>query len=77
MRYAIALVTLCAAALAGCSGPAEVAAAPPGVSYRVSGDDVGDANLRADRYCEQYSKRAVLNGINQEGGAHLATYSCR
>lgn len=65
------------ATLVACTGPTEVASSPPGVSYRVTGDNVSDANLRADRYCQQYSKRAVLDGINQSGSDRIAAYSCR
>ena len=64
--------------LAACSTTPEVASAPPGgVSYRVTESSVSDANLRAQRYCERYSRHAVLDGINQSGGDRIASYSCR
>ena len=63
--------------LAACSGPTEVASVPPGVSYRVTGDNVADASLRADRYCGQYARRAVFDGMNQSGNDRIAVFSCR
>jgi hypothetical protein len=63
--------------LTACAGPSEVASTPPGISYRIAGDNVADANLRADTYCQRYNRRAVLDGINQSGSDRIAVYSCR
>lgn len=76
MRSLVIIMAL-SSALVACTGPTEVASAPPGVSYRVNGSDVSDANLRADRYCQQYARRAVLDGLSQSGGGQIANYSCR
>ena len=76
MRSLIAIGVV-ALVLAACSTTPEVASAPPGVSYRVTESSVSDANLRAQRYCERYSRHAVLDGINQSGGDRIASYSCR
>jgi hypothetical protein len=76
MSRCAALLALCIG-LAACAGPTEVASTPPGISYRVAGDNIADANLRADTYCQRYNRRAVLDGINQSGSDRIAAYSCR
>jgi hypothetical protein len=74
---AIPVLFALGATLAACMGPSEVASTPPGVSYRVTGENITDANLRADRYCQQYGRRAVLDGVNPSGSDRIAIYSCR
>jgi uncharacterized lipoprotein YajG len=76
MRYLI-LPVLAAVALAGCaSEPRVVNSTPPGVSYRFSGDNVAEANARADRYCAQYGKRAQLQGVTRGASDNIAAYQC-
>ncbi|MBV9521835.1 MAG: hypothetical protein JO010_03525 [Alphaproteobacteria bacterium] len=65
------------AALAACSGPREVTESPPGVSYRVTNNNVTEANQRAARYCQQYGKNAVFGGVNQSSGDSIAVYTCQ
>jgi uncharacterized lipoprotein YajG len=68
---------LAAAGLAACaSEPQVVNSAPPGVSYRFSGDNVAEANLRADRYCAQYGRRAALQAVNRGASDNIAVYEC-
>ena len=65
------------ALLAACaSGPPEVAAAPPTVSYQVTGSDVGQAGVNAERYCNQYGRSAQYQGIQATGSGNVAVYSC-
>jgi len=62
--------------LAACGGPSEVAAAPPSVSYQVTGNDVGQAGVNAERYCQQYGRSAQFQGIQQGPSGNVAVYSC-
>jgi hypothetical protein len=77
MRIAFALLVIPAALLAGCSsGPPEAAAAPPTVSYQVTGNDVGQAGVNAERYCNQFGRSAQFQGIQATGTGNVAVYSC-
>ncbi len=64
------------ALLAGCGGPHEVAAAPPSVSYQVTGNDVGQAGVNAERYCNQYGRSAQFQGIQSTASGNVAVYTC-
>jgi hypothetical protein len=76
MRIALSLLAILAL-LAGCAGgPPEVAAAPPTVSYQVSGNDVGQAGVNAERYCNQYGRSAQFQGIQATNTGNVAVYSC-
>ena len=76
MRPAL-LLFLAASGLAACSStPPVVNSPPPGVSYRVEGDNIADANQRADSYCQQYGKHARLQTINRNGSDSIAVYDC-
>lgn len=76
MRYLL-LTVLGAMMLVGCaSEPRVVDSAPPGVSYRFSGDNVAEANRRADRYCAQYGKRAQLQSVTRGAAENIAVYEC-
>lgn len=71
------LLLAAAGALAACSHqPRAVSSAPPGISYRFEGDNIADANQRADQYCQQYGKRARLQTINRSGSDNIAVYDC-
>ena len=70
------LLLAVASSLAACSAPRVVNSAPPGISYRFEGDNIANANERADSYCQQYSKRARLRGINKAGKDNIAVYDC-
>jgi uncharacterized lipoprotein YajG len=73
----ILLSLVLAGALAACSHePRTVSAAPPGISYRFDGNNIADANQRADQYCEQYGKRARLQTIDHSGSDSIAVYAC-
>jgi hypothetical protein len=76
MRYLL-IPVLAAAALMGCAQEPRVAnETPPGVSYRFSGDNVAEANVRADRYCAQYGKRAQLESVKRGSPDNIAVYQC-
>ena len=76
----ILLLLATAGALGACSQEASVNTAaappPPGISYRFEGDNIADANQRADQYCQQYGKRARLHTINHSGSDNIAVYDC-
>jgi hypothetical protein len=77
MRIVFALLVIPAALLAGCaSGPPEAAAAPPTVSYQVTGNDVGQAGVNAEHYCNQFGRSAQFQGIQATGSGNVAVYSC-
>jgi uncharacterized lipoprotein YajG len=73
----VVLLLVAAGALAACSHrPNVVNAAPPGISYRFEGDNIADANQRAEQYCQQYGKRARLQTVNRSGSDNIAVYDC-
>jgi hypothetical protein len=78
MRATLSLLAA-AGLLAACTSPSEpqaVAAAPPSVSYQVYGNDVAQANVQADSYCQQYGMYANLQGVQPNGSQSIATYVC-
>ncbi|HEX7966736.1 MAG TPA: hypothetical protein VF502_00850 [Stellaceae bacterium] len=48
----------------------------PSVSYRINGNDVGQANANAMRYCQQYGSSAQLQGIQQSSSGNVAVFTC-
>ncbi len=75
MRIAISLLAGLAV-LAACSGPPEASATPPTVSYQVTGNDVGQAGVSAERYCRQFGRSAQFQGIQTTASGNVAVYSC-
>ena len=78
MSYkSLLIVPLLAATVAGCSGmsgPEQVNASAPSVTYRFTSDrELAEATQKATVYCQGYGKSARL-----VGGARsdLATYEC-
>ena len=77
MRHLVLPLVGLSALLSACAGePRVVNATPPGVSYRFAGDNASEANLRADRYCAQYGKRARLQGVTRGATENIAAYEC-
>lgn len=80
MRRAI-LILAGLAALAGCS-PADrdrVSATPPvppTVTYRVTGNDISQANVSAAQYCQRYGTGAQYQGLQASSSGNVATYTC-
>lgn len=70
------LLLVVAGSLVACTTPRVVNSAPPGISYRFEGDNIAIANERADSYCQQYGKRARLQGVNRSGSDKIAVYDC-
>lgn len=75
MRFAFLLLAL-PGALAACNSPPQVAAAPPSVSYQVTGTDVGQAGINAQHYCEQFGRSAQFQGIQTTASGNVAVYTC-
>ena len=78
MLRTVAMLFAGAALLSACSMGQErpVSQAPPGISYRVQDGDLAQTNLRADQYCEQYGKRARLQGVKGNAPDSIANYEC-
>ncbi len=76
MRASLSLLALLGL-LAACTGPQQISASPPSVSYRVAGADVSQANLSAAQYCRQYGLVPQLEGVAPSGGGSVASYTCR
>ena len=75
----VILTIAAAVSLTACAyqpSPREVASAPPSVSYQVYGDDMSEANARADSYCRQFNAAARLDSLQPAGGQRIASYSC-
>ena len=76
MRLAFPLL-IALGILAACnSSPPQVAAAPPSVSYQVSGTDAGQAGIKAQQYCEQFGRSAQFQGVQTTASGNVATYTC-
>lgn len=71
------LLLLATGSLAACTSTSRaVDPAPPGISYRFEGDNIADANQRADAYCQQYGRHARLQTVNSSGSDKIAVYDC-
>jgi hypothetical protein len=76
MRFLIPMLVV-AAGIAACTGPEVVNAAPPGITLRIDRSNTAEANARADRYCQQYGKRARLQNVQPTNSAEsVAEYQC-
>lgn len=75
MRMALTLLAACVA-VAACTGSREVSSRPPTVSYKVTGNNVTQANVKAAKYCARYGRSALLQGIQPEPSGKVAVYSC-
>jgi hypothetical protein len=78
MRYVSILAALAiAVAVAGCgglSGPEQVNASAPTVTYRFTNDrELAESTQRASVFCQNYGKSARLVGGAQ---SDLATFEC-
>jgi hypothetical protein len=69
-------LTLVLGALAACTGPSQVAATPPTVSYRVTGNDVAQAGVNAQQYCARFGRTARFEGLQATASGNVAVYSC-
>ena len=77
MGRVLLLVALAGSIAACSSGPPQAAGqAPPGISYRIEGDNIAGANQRADQYCQQYGRHARLQTVNHSGSDNIAVYAC-
>jgi hypothetical protein len=77
MRRAL-LILAGLAVLGGCS-PTErnrVSATPPSVSYRVTGNDISQANASAAQYCQRYGAGAQYQGLQSSSSGNVAVYTC-
>src|SRR5690349_19617090 len=76
MRAAFPLIAT-ACLLAACvESPPEVTSSPPTVSYQIPGNDVSQATVSAQHYCQQYASAAQFQGIQPSASGHVAGYRC-
>lgn len=77
MRAAIPLAAA-VALLAGCasSPPQQVSATAPSISFRVTDNNVAQADANAARYCQQYGMASRLQNVQQDSTGRVATYTC-
>jgi hypothetical protein len=76
MRFIIPLLAV-AGTLGACAGPEVVNSTPPGITLRVDRSNTAEANARADRYCQQYGKRARLQNVQPTSTTEsVAQYQC-
>jgi hypothetical protein len=77
MRAAIPFVAA-VALLAGCESPPpqEVGATAPSISFRVTDNNVAQANANASRYCQQYNMSSRLVTMQPDSAGRVATYTC-
>jgi hypothetical protein len=77
MRAAIPLLAA-VALLGGCSSgpPQQVNATAPSISFRVTDNNVAEADASASRYCQQYGTASRLVTVGSDGAGRVATYTC-
>jgi hypothetical protein len=77
MRLLVVSFIGLAGTLAACSGPQIVQETAPSVSFRVDQNGAAEATARADRYCQNYGKRARLTSTQPTTtGEQIAHYEC-
>ena len=65
------------AGLGACTHQSDrVSASPPSVSYRVNGNDISQANLSANQYCQRYGAGAQYQGLQPTSSGNVAVYNC-
>ncbi|MDB5411006.1 MAG: hypothetical protein JWL84_5918 [Rhodospirillales bacterium] len=76
MRAAIPLVAV--ALLAGCASPPpqQVNATAPSISFRVTDNNVAQADASARNYCAQYGMASRLVTVQPDSAGRVATYTC-
>ena len=76
MRALLPLLAACVV-LAGCSeAPQQINSSPPTVTYQVTGNDVSEANAKAQNYCAQYNRHALFEGVQATSWGKVAVYRC-
>jgi hypothetical protein len=75
MRIVLTLVASCIT-VAACTGSRNVSSPPPTVSYKVTGNNVSRANVKAQNYCAHYGRSALLKEIQPVPSGKVAVYSC-
>ena len=76
MRIAFTLVVACVA-VAACASSHDLSPTPPTVFfYNVTGNNVSQANVRAESYCARFGRTAVFQGLQPGQSGNVAVYSC-
>jgi hypothetical protein len=76
MRTLLPVLAACVV-LAGCSeAPPQIKSSPPTITYQVTGNDVSEANAKAQNFCAQYNTRALFEGVQATSWGKVAAYRC-
>ena len=71
------LPLLAACVLAGCSqAPPQIKSSAPTVTYQVTGNDVSEANAKAQNFCARYNTHALFEGVQATSWGKVAVYRC-
>lgn len=70
------LAVLGTVAACAANEPTPVDLSPPAISYRLNGDDVAAANVKATDYCGQYGLAPQLQAVEPRGSGKVAHYTC-
>ena len=63
--------------LAGCSEESQqIKSSPPTVTYEVTGNDVSEANAKAQNFCARYNTPALFEGVQAKSWGKVAVYRC-
>jgi len=71
--------------LAACTGSRDVSSSPPPtashkppptVSYKITGNNVSQANVKAEKYCARFGRSALFQGLQPAPSGKVAVYSC-
>jgi hypothetical protein len=71
--------------LAACTGSRDVSSSPPPtaayeppptVSYKVTGNNVSQANVKAENYCARFGHSAFFQGLRPVRSGNVAAYIC-
>jgi hypothetical protein len=76
VRIAFTLVAACVA-VAACTGSRDVSSTPPTVSYKVTGSNVTQVNVKAQNYCARLGRSALFQGLQLGPSDKVAVYSWR
>jgi len=72
------MTALVASALTGCAAvePHRVSETPPTVSYSFYGDQLDEARVKADNYCNAYDLKAKLIDVESRATDKVARFEC-
>ena len=76
MRTLLLVLAACVV-LAACSqAPQQIKSSPPTVTHKVTGNDVSEANAKAQNFCARYNTHALFEGVQATSWGKVAVYRC-